>query len=149
MTGHQDNPGTCYTLMGEKAVEVDIPLLCKAIGVKEDNIFTVNPLDLRAMNKALNQALEKTEPTVIITKYPCILKPFSAEDKATFDLTPKTYTVLQEKCTHCKSCVRTGCPAIHAGDQITIDPDACTGCSLCSQVCPFEAIVLTEEGGQK
>ena len=142
MTGHQENPGTGYTLMGEETTEVDIPLLCRAIGIKEENIYTVNPLDLRAMHKALNQALDKTEPTVIITKYPCILKSFTKQEKETYQIGVRTFTVDQDKCTLCKSCVRTGCPAIHSGDRVTIDPDSCTGCTLCKQVCPFEAIVL-------
>ena len=50
MTGHQQNPGTGYTLMGKEAPEVDIPALCKAIGVKEENIITVNPNHLDEVN---------------------------------------------------------------------------------------------------
>ena len=46
MTGHQQNPGTGFTLMGEPTSEVDIPMLCKAIGVKGDNIYIINPLEL-------------------------------------------------------------------------------------------------------
>ncbi|MDR1042433.1 MAG: indolepyruvate ferredoxin oxidoreductase subunit alpha, partial [Clostridiales Family XIII bacterium] len=34
MTGHQQNPGTGFTLAGEPAAEVDIEKLCLAIGVK-------------------------------------------------------------------------------------------------------------------
>lgn len=140
MTGHQENPGTGFTLMGEPTVEVDIPLLCKAIGMKDENIYTVNPLDLKATDQVLSDALAKDEPTVIIAKWPCILKRFSEQDKKEFDLTPKKCEIDQEKCKKCKSCVKTGCPAISSGDQITINPDACTGCSICKQVCPFDAI---------
>ena len=43
MTGHQQNPGTGFTLMGEPTAEVDIPLLCKAIAVKEENIYICQP----------------------------------------------------------------------------------------------------------
>ena len=39
MTGHQENPGTGYTLMGEPTEEVNIPLLCKAINIKVENIY--------------------------------------------------------------------------------------------------------------
>lgn len=140
MTGHQENPGTGFTLMGDVAVEVDIPLLCKAIGMKEENVVTVNPLDLKATDHALSDALAKDEPTVIIAKWPCILKKFSEQDKKEFDLTPKKCEIDQETCRKCKSCVRTGCPAISSGDQIVINPDSCTGCSICKQVCPFDAI---------
>jgi indolepyruvate ferredoxin oxidoreductase alpha subunit len=140
MTGHQENPGTGFTLMGDVAVEVDIPLLCKAIGMKEENVITINPLDLKATDQALTAALAKDEPTVIIAKWPCILKKFSEQDKKEFDLTPKKCEIDQETCKKCKSCVRTGCPAISSGDQIIINPDSCTGCSICKQVCPFDAI---------
>jgi indolepyruvate ferredoxin oxidoreductase alpha subunit len=140
MTGHQQNPGTGFTLMGEPTAEVDIPLLCKAIGLKEENIYTVNPLRLKETEDILTEALSKDEATVIIAKWPCILKRFSDKDKAEFDLTLKRFRINQDKCKKCKACVRTGCPAITAGEQITINPDSCTGCSVCSQVCPFDAI---------
>jgi indolepyruvate ferredoxin oxidoreductase alpha subunit len=140
MTGHQQNPGTGFTLMGEPTNEVDLPLLCKAIGLKEENIYTVNPLRLEETEAALTEALSKDEATVIIAKWPCILKRFSEKDKAEFDLSPKRCEVDQEKCRKCKVCVKTGCPAIFAGEQITINPDSCTGCSVCKQACPFDAI---------
>ncbi|HWQ77715.1 MAG TPA: indolepyruvate ferredoxin oxidoreductase subunit alpha [Anaerovoracaceae bacterium] len=140
MTGHQQNPGTGFTLMGEPAPEVDIPMLCKAIGLKEENIYTVNPLRLKETEDVLTEALAKDEATVIIAKWPCILKRFSDKDKADFDLSPKRCKVDQEKCRKCKACVKTGCPAISAGDQITINQDSCTGCSVCRQVCAFDAI---------
>lgn len=140
MTGHQQNPGTGFTLMGEPTVEVDIPLLCKAVGMKEENIYIINPLDLKTTEEALSDALAKDEPTVIIAKWPCILKRFSDQDKKEFDLTPKRCEIDQEKCKKCKACVKTGCPAISSGDSITINPDACTGCSICKQACPFDAI---------
>jgi len=140
MTGHQENPGTGFTLMGEPTNEADIPMLCKAIGIKGDNIYIINPLDLKEADAALTDALSKDEPCVIIAKWPCILKKFSDQDKKDFDLSPKKCIVDQEKCKKCKACVKTGCPAIFSGDQITINPDACTGCSICIQVCPFDAI---------
>ncbi len=145
MTGHQENPGTGQTLMGEPAVEADIPLLCKAIGIKDENIYLINPLDLRETHKALNRALEKDEPTVIIAAWPCAIKKFSEADKTRFDLSPKKCIIDQEKCKRCKACVRTGCPAILSGEQILIQPESCTGCSVCKQVCPFEAISFDDE----
>jgi indolepyruvate ferredoxin oxidoreductase alpha subunit len=140
MTGHQENPGTGFTLMGEPTGEVDIPMLCKAIGVKGDNIYIINPLDLTETESALADALSKDEPTVIIAKWPCILKKFSEKDKQEFDLTPKHCRIDHAKCRKCKACVKTGCPAITSGELITINPDTCTGCSVCRQVCPFDAI---------
>jgi indolepyruvate ferredoxin oxidoreductase alpha subunit len=140
MTGHQENPGSGFTLMGQPTVEVDIPKLCMAIGVKEENIYTINPLNLDEVSKTLDDALAKDEPKVIITRWPCILKKFSQQDKEEFDLFGKKCEIDQEKCKKCKSCVRTGCPAIHSGESIVIDETACTGCTVCKQVCPFDAI---------
>jgi indolepyruvate ferredoxin oxidoreductase alpha subunit len=140
MTGHQQNPGTGFTLMGEPTGEVDIPLLCKAIGLAEENIYTVNPLHLKETGDVLTEALSKDEATVIIAKWPCILKRFSQRDRAEFDLSPRRCEIDQERCTKCKACVRTGCPAIFAGERIAISPESCTGCSVCRQVCPFDAI---------
>ncbi|MBO4990745.1 MAG: indolepyruvate ferredoxin oxidoreductase subunit alpha [Firmicutes bacterium] len=140
MTGHQQNPGTGLTLMGEPAVEVDIPMLCQAIGMKKENIYTVNPLKLAEVDAALDEALAKDEPCVIITKWPCVLKKFTQEDKSSFDLSPKKCVIDQEKCRKCKMCVKTGCPAIYSGDTITINRESCTGCGVCAQVCPFDAI---------
>ncbi|MBR7088577.1 MAG: indolepyruvate ferredoxin oxidoreductase subunit alpha, partial [Mogibacterium sp.] len=111
MTGHQQNPGTGFTLMGKEAPEVDIPALCKAIGVKEENIKTVNPNHLDEVEAALDELLGKDEPTVLITRWPCVLKKFSQQDLDEFPTLHKTQCVIdQDKCKNCKMCVKTGCP---------------------------------------
>ena len=141
MTGQQQNPGTGYTLMGEPAAEVDIPKLCVSLGFREDQVKEINPMDLKEVNEVLDEALSKIdEASVIITKWPCALKRYSKEDIENFDLSPRTCRIDQEKCTKCKICVKTGCPAIYATDTVKIDENTCNGCSVCLQVCPFEAI---------
>ncbi len=142
MTGHQDNPGTGFTLMGKEAPEVDIPALCKAIGVKDENIIVVNPNKLDEVNKALDTLLPKDEPTVLITRWPCVLKKFSQQDLDEFPTLHKTQCVIeQDKCKNCKLCVKTGCPAlISTKDKVVIDSTSCNGCTVCKQVCPFKAI---------
>ncbi|MGI6721160.1 MAG: indolepyruvate ferredoxin oxidoreductase subunit alpha [Anaerovoracaceae bacterium] len=144
MTGHQENPGTGFTLMGDPAPEVDIPALCMALGVKEEDIYTVDPNRLDEVDKALDEAIAKDRPTVVITKWPCVLKKFSQQDLEEYDLSPKTCVIDQDKCRNCKACVKCGCPAIYnTKDKVTIDPVSCTGCNVCAQICPFDAI---EEG---
>ncbi len=142
MTGHQDNPGTGYTLMGAPAPVVNIPALCMALGFKEENICTVDPRDLKATEAALDAALEKEEPSVIICKWPCALKRFSEADKRDFDLTPKKCRIDAAKCRNCRMCSKTGCPAIRVKEKPEIDRASCTGCSVCRQVCPFGAIEM-------
>jgi indolepyruvate ferredoxin oxidoreductase alpha subunit len=140
MTGHQDHPGTGLTLMGESTAEADIPAICKAIGMKEENITTVNPLKLDEVAEAIDAALAKDEPSVIIAKWPCILKKFSEKDYKEFDLRPKKCEIDKEKCTNCKMCIKTGCPALVSGEKVRITEDSCTGCAICKQVCKFDAI---------
>lgn len=138
MTGHQQNPGTGYTLMGEKAPIIDIEKMVRACGVED--VQTINPLTLKESKDAIDKALASDEPSVIITKWPCVLKEFTQEDYEEFDLTKSICQVNEEKCTTCKVCGRVGCPAISFGEKAQIDPTMCVGCEVCLQVCPFKAI---------
>ena len=147
MTGHQENPGSGYTLQGEKTEELSIEAIVKALGFK--NVVIINPNDLTAVKNALDWALSLDEPSVIITRWPCALKKFSPEDKEEFkDLFTDKYSVDHEVCIGCKACIRTGCPAISFDIETkksTIDYNACVGCSVCSQVCPVKAIGKVEK----
>ena len=54
------------------------------------------------------------------------------------------YHVDPDKCNpKCDACIKLlGCPAIiKQGDKAVIDAALCTGCSLCAQICPYNAIV--------
>ncbi|MCD5414767.1 MAG: indolepyruvate ferredoxin oxidoreductase subunit alpha [Clostridiales bacterium] len=138
MTGHQENPCTGFTLMGESTNMVDIPKLVEACGVK--NITVVNPLDLKETEKAVNDALALNEPSVIITRWPCVLKKYSEEDIKEFGPLDNKCIVIEEKCTNCKVCGRIGCPVISFEDKAIINETMCVGCEVCLQVCPFKAI---------
>lgn len=142
MTGHQQNPGTGYTLQGEETNEVDIEALVKACGVK--HIKTINPNNLSEVKDTLDWAFELEEPSVIITRWPCVLKKFSKQDIEEFNnpFTSKC-NVDSEKCIGCKLCMKTGCPAISFKSEtktVNIDKNQCVGCEVCSQVCPKDAI---------
>jgi len=140
MTGHQENPGTGYTLMGEEAAEIDIIKLCEAIGVK--HIEVVNPLDLDQTKNAINKAMKLDEPMVIITKYPCVLKKSTDEEVEQYGLDRKACVVESDICKKCKMCLKAGCPAISFDPETgsIIDEDMCVGCDVCLQICPFDAI---------
>ena len=130
--------------MGDEASEIDIPAVCKAIGIKEENIWIVNPNKLEETKAAIKAAVEKDEPTVVITRWPCALKKFSQQDLDEFTsegLMTRQCEIDQDKCRNCKMCVKTGCPAlISTKDSVVIDKSNCVGCTVCKQVCPFDAI---------
>lgn len=141
MTGHQQNPGTGKTLMGEIAQVVDIEKIVKAIGIKEENIRIVDPYNLEATEKAVQDAYDATEPFVIITKQPCALIKEVQKKRANMYC-----EVDQDKCKKCKACIKTGCPAIsYKNGQVTIDRNMCNGCTICKQVCKFDAITKVGE----
>ncbi|MFI3172338.1 MAG: indolepyruvate ferredoxin oxidoreductase subunit alpha [Eubacteriales bacterium] len=131
MTGHQDHAATGKTLQGEDAPAIDIPELCKVIGVK--NVRVVNALDLRAVIDTVKEEVNKDELSVIITVTPCVL--LSKEKKP-------VYRIDEGKCKRCGACMTPGCPSItkKADGSIVIDDTMCTGCDLCKQLCNFGAI---------
>jgi indolepyruvate ferredoxin oxidoreductase alpha subunit len=137
MTGHQENPGSGYTLRGEVAAAIRIEDLLKAMGYEK--VIIVDPQDLAAMQKALDDAVAFEGHAAVIVRRPCLLIK---------RLPPETglCTVDGDKCVGCKSCLKLGCPALMFKDRKTrIDPTLCVGCTLCAQVCPFGAI-RKEEG---
>ncbi|HHV47286.1 MAG TPA: indolepyruvate ferredoxin oxidoreductase subunit alpha [Tissierellia bacterium] len=141
MTGHQDNPGTGYTLQGEMTEMVDIPSIVRALGIK--HVRTVNPLKINELKEAFDWAFELNEPSVIITRYPCALKKLSEFDKKEFEPLKGKCEIDSNKCIGCKRCVNTGCPAIQfikSERKSRIDKVQCVGCNLCVQVCPVNAI---------
>lgn len=130
MTGHQPHPGTGRTMMGEIVSKISIEAVLRGIGV--ETVETVNPLDLQQAVACVREVATKPGVKAIIFKSPCIavIKPQGCMHIDT------------EKCINCKKCIREiGCPALFVKDgQVTIDKSLCTGCGLCSQLCPVGAI---------
>ena len=140
MTGHQENPGTGYTLKGKKAPIIEIEPLVRSIGIED--VHQVNPNNLKEVREALNTASVFDGPSVIITKWPCALKKLHEEEKKEYPVAQWVYRVDPEKCRKCRMCLKVGCPSISFDPQTGsfIDPNTCVGCSVCAQVCPFDAI---------
>ncbi|MFZ5966734.1 MAG: indolepyruvate ferredoxin oxidoreductase subunit alpha [Bacillota bacterium] len=141
MTGHQENPGTGFTLQGMPTKVVEIEPIVRALGV--DKVKTINPLVLQEVKEALDWAMECDEPSVIITRWPCVLKKHSQQDKEEFGEYMGLCRVDPEKCIGCKVCIKTGCPALQFNKtmkKVTIDEVQCVGCKVCLQVCPVKAI---------
>lgn len=137
MTGHQDHAATGKTLQGDPTYAINIPNLCRAVGVP--NVQEINAFDIEALEKAIKEEVAKDEVSVIITKTPCVL----------LDKRPKPlYAADPEKCKKCGMCMKPGCPAMTRNEDgtIRIDDTMCTGCGLCESLCKFGAIELVKAG---
>ncbi|MDT8335675.1 MAG: thiamine pyrophosphate-dependent enzyme, partial [Desulfurivibrionaceae bacterium] len=154
MTGHQPNPASGSTLMGEPANSIDFEALCRAVGVK--HVRTVNPHEIEETYTVLKEEIDRDEVSVVITRFPCILIP---EEKKRVKYPFFTDT---DECTGCTACLKLGCPAIQ-WEPLTpeeaeaqgrkksqkgvarIDEVTCVGCGQCLPLCKFEAIKKGEE----
>jgi indolepyruvate ferredoxin oxidoreductase alpha subunit len=108
MTGGQENPGTGKTLLGDPAAVVDIPALCKAIGIKR--VTTMDPYDLDDIERVLREELATNEGSVVIAKAPCVLQ---------FKVKKPVYEVDPELCIGCKHCLKAGCGALNLTEDAT------------------------------
>ncbi len=132
MTGHQENPGSGFTLSGSPAREAQLADVARALGI--EMVRTVDPFNLSEVREAIEAAMSNPGPSVIIARGPCaLLKRLQVKRPA--------YAVDQETCRKCRACLRAACPALYVEDgNVQIDADVCLGCGVCSQVCQFDSI---------
>ena len=138
MTGHQENPSTGKTLMGQPAPKVDFVALCKALGVKR--VTEVDAFDLDKVKEVVKTEVAAKEPSVIITRRPCALIIKNTEKP-----------VEVQECTGCKVCLKLGCPALSFDEEnktVLVDTSLCTGCGVCTQVCKFNALRKAGESNE-
>ena len=136
MTGHQDNPATGRTLMGEVVPAIDFEKFCQGLGI--EHVYTVNALDQKELTETVKREVKADHLSVIVAKAPCALIQEAR--------TKKKCVEIPEKCKHCGACSLPGCPALSKNEDgsITIDPTQCNGCGLCRQLCKFGAIKEVE-----
>lgn len=137
MTGHQPHPGTGQTMMGNLVKKIDIEAVLRGIGVS--SIETLDPLELENAVSHIRQLASEPGVKAVIFRSPCIALTKSTE----------TMYIEQNHCIQCKKCIRElGCPALILQDgNVCIDSSLCTGCTLCSQICPVHAI--QPSGGER
>ncbi len=137
MTGHQQNPTTGYNIKGDPATKIDLESLCHALGIQR--VRVVDPYNLEETEQAVKEELAVAEPSVIISRRPCVLLKYVKAKKPV--------VIDKDKCRSCKRCMKLGCPSIRmdANGKADIDTTLCVGCGVCEQLCPFDAIHAAEE----
>ncbi|MBZ5588942.1 MAG: indolepyruvate ferredoxin oxidoreductase subunit alpha [Acidobacteriia bacterium] len=145
MTGHQQNPGTGLTLQHESAEVIELEPLVRALGIH--HVVTVDAYDVDGLETAYRELMAHNEPAVLVARRECALLPEIRKRWVPLE-------VVEEKCTGCAICFRIGCPAILKSDEIDaksgkplalIDGDLCTGCEVCAQLCPHDAILTRDQ----
>ncbi|HHX42954.1 MAG TPA: indolepyruvate ferredoxin oxidoreductase subunit alpha [Chloroflexi bacterium] len=152
MTGHQQHPGTGLTLQQQPTHATAIEPLVRALGIA--HVAIIDPYDTAVVESTLKAFMALDEPSVIIAQRPCALLP---EARRAY----RPLRIDASKCIACGACRRVACPAIRLSDEVyaknnrqksAIDPLLCTGCEICAQVCPVNAILFRaqldgEQGG--
>ncbi len=151
MTGEQPNPGTGINAYGEPAPMLKVEDIARAMGVEKVVVF--DPFKIKEATKALKEAIEyvrdKRAPAVAVARRACALEATRRARRA--GIKQPLYQVIDDKCTACGVCYNAfTCPAIEVKEngKAWINPDLCTGCSVCAEVCPFNAIVKVVEEGE-
>jgi indolepyruvate ferredoxin oxidoreductase alpha subunit len=145
MTGHQQNPGTGFTLQLQESTPLELEPLVRALGI--ERVKTVPAFNVKAIDETLKEFLKAEGPSVLIARDECALLPSARQRWVPLK-------VIAEKCNGCTMCFRIGCPAILKSEELDaktqrpkalIDPLQCTGCEVCAQVCPWKAILFRDQ----
>ena len=124
MTGGQPHPGTGKDIHGKDAPQLNVAEVCRALGVKR--VREVDPYDLEATQKALEEELAAGEVSVVVAVAPCLLGARVPKGQGRGDR-PQT-------CDRCGACIRVGCMAIHEKDGFPdVDPDPAAGAGCASR----------------
>ncbi|MDR3568804.1 MAG: indolepyruvate ferredoxin oxidoreductase subunit alpha [Syntrophobacteraceae bacterium] len=140
MTGHQPNPGVDMGLLNLTGYgRIDIEEVVRALGVKD--VTVIEPYKVKKSIEAVKKALSFEGVSVVISREMCTLyaKSLKLQSK-------KRYQV-GDKCRNHRDCInQLGCPAFYLSEgRIRINAAQCTGCSVCAQICPENAIIPVKD----
>jgi len=140
MTGHQPNPAVDMAqLKLEGYGRVSIEAVVRAIGVP--HVTVIKPYKVKKSIEAIKEAVAFKGVSVIISQELCALYANSLK------LPRRKPFHVSAKCRNHRDCMdHLACPAFYVWeDRIKIDANLCTGCALCAQICPENAILPVKE----
>ena len=140
MTGHQPHPGVDMHQIGMDGFgRVSIEAVVRAVGVP--HVTTIKPYKVKKSIAAIREAIEFKGVSVIISEEICALYASGLK------LPRRKPFQVSAKCKNHRDCMSyLACPAFYVwNDRIKIDPNLCTGCAVCAQVCPENAILPLKE----
>lgn len=140
MTGHQPHPGVDMSQMKMEGFgRVSIEAVVRALGVP--HVTVIKPYKVKKSIEAIKEALQFKGVSVVISQELCVLY------AAGLKLPRRKPFQVSDKCQNHRVCMtRLACPAFYVwNDRIKIDATLCTGCALCAQICPENAILPVKE----
>ena len=136
MTGHQPHPGVDMKAMNYDGYNrVSIESVVRGIGV--EHISIIKPYNVKKSIAAVKEAIAHKGVSVIIAQQGCVLFERSLKKQG-----GKPFYV-SDKCKNHRNCINDlGCPAFFVeNDKVRINPNQCSGCGVCAQICPEHAIL--------
>ncbi|MBW1998063.1 MAG: indolepyruvate ferredoxin oxidoreductase subunit alpha [Deltaproteobacteria bacterium] len=137
MTGHQPHPGVDTAPLGVERTRISIEGVVKGCGVKD--VHVVKPFKVKKTIDAVRASFEYDGVSVIISEEYC---PLFARAIGEMKRSRPFYINL-DKCKGHRVCINElACPAIYLdGYHVAINENLCTGCAVCAQLCPENAIL--------
>jgi indolepyruvate ferredoxin oxidoreductase alpha subunit len=141
MTGFQPHPGTGETATGKEAPVIDLKAICEVFGA---HVEVVDPFDVAATVATLMRLLQEEKGLrVLILKRECALVS-AKHQKRLYQVEVDQKLCLGETCGCNRLCTRIfKCPGLmwdKTAGKARIDEAICTGCGVCSEICPASAI---------
>lgn len=137
MTGHQHSP--------TGGNSVDLHSLLQGIGVTQ--VYTADPFKPGTMTETINKALREEGVKVIHVQGRCALQPTEETLRRRKE---RALDLNNDLCGDCRLCYEElQCPAIgllpDSEGLLSIDMNRCRRCGACLDVCPNNAIMVTEQ----
>ncbi len=143
MTGHQPTLNSPTHPDGTPSKPISIEKIAEAMGAK---VEVIDSFEYNNLKKKMRELFQEEGVKVLVSRHPCTLWETRVKRKQGEKIIPMH--IDQDKCTVCRACLNSLCPAFRwseDGTKIEIDETLCVGCGYCLQYCRFDAIVPMEE----